>query len=46
MDEHVENSRRSWLGDFTQQFSWGPQFTRALEFLNNYFLPGVVGMET
>ena len=41
MDEHVELSRQSWLGDFMQLFSWWPPFVRALEFLNNYFLPGV-----
>ena len=41
MDEHVECSHRSWLGDFMQQFSWCPLFAQALEFLNNYFLPGV-----
>ena len=38
MDEHVECSCQSWLGDFTQWFSWWPPFMRALEYLNNYFL--------
>ena len=37
MDEHVEHSCRSWLGDFTQQFSWRSLFAQAIEFLNNYF---------
>ena len=46
MDEHVEHSRRSWLGNFMQQFSWWPPFVRALEFLNNYFLPGVKHLRT
>ena len=41
MDEHVERSHRSWLGNFTQWFSWLPPFVRALEFLNNYYLLGV-----
>ena len=42
MDKHVELSLQSWLGDFTQRFSWQPPFERVLEFLNNYSLPGVL----
>ena len=41
MDEHVECSHWSWLGNFTQWFSSWPPFARALEFLNIYFLPRV-----
>ena len=41
MDEHVESSCRSWLGNFMQRFSWLPPFAQVLEFLNNYFLLGV-----
>ena len=42
MEKHVECSCQSWLDDFTQWFSWWPLFVRALEFLNNYFLPGML----
>ena len=41
MDENVEHSHWSWLGDFMQLFLWWPPFVRALEFLYNFFLPGV-----
>ena len=41
MDEHVEHSLWGWLGNFIQCFSWWHLFARALEFLINYFLPGV-----
>ena len=41
MVEHEEHSRQSWRGDFMQRFSWWPPFAWALEFLNDYFLPGV-----
>ena len=42
MDEHVERSHRSWLDNFTLRISWWPPFAWALEFLYNYFSPGVL----
>ena len=42
MDEHVECSHWSWLSNFIEWFSWRPQFMPAFDFLNNYFIPGVL----
>ena len=42
MDDELEHSPRSWLDDFTQRFSWCHPSKRASQFLNNYFLPGVL----
>ena len=42
MDDELEHSPRSWLDDFTQQFSWCRLSAQASLFLNNYFLLGVV----
>ena len=41
-DEHLQCSPRSWLDDyFTQPFSWRSSLSRALDFLNKLFRPGV-----
>ena len=40
-DEHLQCSPQSWLDDFTQPFSWRSSLSRALDFLNKLFLPGV-----
>ena len=40
-DEHLQCSPWSWLDDFMQPFSCHSSLSRALDFLNKLFLPGV-----
>ena len=41
-DEDLQCSPQSWLDDFMQLFSWSSLLSRALDFLNELFLLGVL----
>ena len=45
-DEHLQCSPWSCLDNFMQPFSWHSSLSRALDFLNKLFLPGVNSVDT